>query len=177
MTLAYPFTEADSQRAYEEWGANCGPNALAFACQLPLESVRHAIPDFAAKRYTSPTMMKAALGWLGRTFTVMYDFGTGRPSKATMFGRGVALTRIQWTGPWTAPGANPKWAYRQTHWVATWRETEELAAGRVHARVFDVNGGIQSFSEWERVTVPAITHLTPRADGGWHPTHVWRIDP
>lgn len=59
--LTYPFTEADAQRAYDEWGANCGPNALAFALQIPLEEVRDVIPQFDERRYTSPTMMRQAV--------------------------------------------------------------------------------------------------------------------
>ena len=40
MNLTYPFTESDSQRAFDEWGANCGPNALAFALQIPLSAAK-----------------------------------------------------------------------------------------------------------------------------------------
>jgi hypothetical protein len=163
VTLIYPFTEADSQTAYEEWGANCGPNALAFALQLPLSTVRHAIPDFEAKRYTSPTMMKAALSALSKSFT------PGPISIEGLFYRPrISLVRIQWLGPWTVPGMNPKWAYRQTHWIATWADGDA-------AMVFDVNGGVRTFDSWKSEIVPALTAAIPRADGGWRPTHVWRL--
>lgn len=166
--LTYTFTEADSQRAYEEWGANCGPNALAFALQVPLESVRGAIPDFEAKRYTNPTMMKAALANLDRTFS---PYGFPR-LVAGMFTTVPSLTRIQWCGPWTTEGANPKWAYRQTHWIATWRESQESPP-----MVFDVNGGISEFYSWKDEIVPELTASVPRANGDWFPTHVWRVMP
>ncbi len=171
MTITdYPFTEADARRAYEEWHCNCGPSALAFALRLPLGAVRHAIPGFEEKRYTSPTMMKAALANLGRQFDAA-PCGLA-VALANLFHERMALVRVQWTGPWTAPGANPRWAYRQTHWVATWRDD-----GSGTDWVFDVNGGIASFGRWQGEIVPLLTKATPRADGGWHPTHIWRLKP
>jgi hypothetical protein len=168
--LNYPFTEEDSSKAYLEWGANCGPNALAFALQIPLEKVRGLIPDFEAKRYTSPTMMKKAIANAGRTFV------SNPADIANMFrishGGTVNLTRIQWAGPWTQPGANPKWAYRQTHWIATWGEN----SGPCREWVFDVNGGVMCFVVWKQAIVPILTAATSRADGGWFPTHVWQLD-
>lgn len=166
--MQYPFTEADSQRAYDAWGANCGPNALAFACGLHIDKVRGVIPGFEEKRYTSPTMMKQALANLGRTFTTAH---TGiAVGLANMFASETALVRIQWSGPWTAPGANAKWAYRQTHWICTFHG--QLPDG---ACVFDVNGGARSFASWQREIVPLLTSNISRADGGWFPTHIWRI--
>lgn len=168
-TLSYSFTEQEMQRASDEWGANCGPSALAFILQTDLESLRDSIPGFDTKRYTSPMMMKYALANLGKTFTT-YHGKDGKPSKATMFGREPALVCVQWTGPWTKPGVNPRWAYRQTHWIVTYMV--ELQA----AMVFDCNGGIRGFQSWEKEIVPILTALYKRADGGWFPTHVWRIN-
>jgi hypothetical protein len=161
--FTYPFTEADARAAHEEWGANCGPNALAFALQIPLEKVRPLIPGFEAKRYTSPTMMKAALANAGRSFD---NFAC---DPLTMFHDQMSLTRIQWTGPWTAPGANPKWAYRQTHWIATYQQERQPV-------VFDVNGGCRLFVDWQDEIIPLILETIPRNDGGWHPTHIWRLN-
>lgn len=178
--LTYPFTEADARQAYDDWGCNCGPASLAFVLQVPLESVRHAIPDFDSKRYTSPTMMRSGLKAMGRTVTA-YGAEDG-PTKATMFGRNASLVRIQWCGPWTQPGTNPKWAYWHTHWIVTWLERNEvepiggMKTTQAQLWVFDVNGGIQSFNLWESTVVPAITSSINRADGEWFPTHVWRLD-
>lgn len=165
LKMDYPFTQEEMELAVREWGCNCGPAALAFACQVPLRRVRHAIPGFAEKGYTSPTMMKAGLMSLGRTFESVRTKGI---SIYDMCCSPVALVRVQWTGPWTSPGANPIWAYGHTHWIATWRD-------RNVNLVFDINGGAMRLDEWERDIVPELTAMAPRRDGGWFPTHCWRL--
>lgn len=171
--MIYPFTEEQMDAAAKEWGCNCGPSALAFALQKPLEAARFAIPDFATRRYTSPTMMKAALAFHSQPYEVVRV----KPPKLgeiagpwPMFHERPALVRIQWEGPWTAPGSNPRWAYRQTHWIATWFESSAPI-------VFDCNGGIMHVRRWEAEIIPLIVQHTPRATGGWYPTHIWRLAP
>lgn len=162
--LDYPFSSADLEAASKEWGCNCGPSALAFALQLTLDTVRGAIPEFERKRYTSPSMMRAALDALRlRPFEAVSN-----PTVDDMFRETPALVRIQWSGPWTKPGSNPRWGYWYTHWIATWMD------GPVRM-IFDCNGGMFSPEEWESEIVPMLTSLHKRADGGWYPTHVWRL--
>lgn len=161
--FTYPFTEEQFRAAVEEWNCNCGPSALAFALQIGLDKVRHAIPGFAEKHYTSPTMMKAALRNLDRGFA-SYPAGVDQMFRVT-HQPSIALVRIQWTGPWTKAGANPKWAYRQTHWIACYSPD----------KVFDCNGGIRSFESWKADIAPLLASSINRADGGWFPTHVWMI--
>lgn len=173
MTVTYPFNEADARAAHDEWGCNCGPAALAFALQLKLDAVRPAIPDFAERRYTSPTMMAAALENLGRRFTAIRNPHGGRKPEvghANMFAGPVSLVRIQWTGPWTADGKTTKWAARQTHWIVCWTNGPDMWL------VFDINGGVQRFWNWKRDIVPLIVAGVPRADGGWFPANVWRLE-
>lgn len=174
MTRTYPFTEEQATAAHEEWGANCGPTALAFALGVGLDYVRESIPGFEEKRYTSPSMMKSALRNLAQEFfAAPTGLSTGL---ANMFADNIALVRVQWSGPWTQPGANPKWAYRQTHWIATWLEPHGQF-GETHLKlIFDVNGGIRPLLSWEEEIVPLILKSYPRADGGWFPTHIWRIE-
>ena len=163
--MIYTFSEHESEYAYKTWGANCGPNALAFALQTKLEAVRPHIPGFDVKQYTSPAMMKAALDSLRRPFTVV-----PKPKRADMFcQRHVALVRIQWTGPWIIDGKPQKWAARQTHWICCWTDNEGFET------VFDCNGGMMSPEWWQSEIVPAITKTIPRADGGWYPANVWRL--
>lgn len=185
MKYDYSFTEEEARAAYEEWGCNCGPSALAFALQVKLESVRYAIPGFEEKRYTSPTMMKAALQNLGKNFVSMpvHDIAKIVPvavpisPAVAMFHREISLVRVQWSGPWTQPNVNPKWAYRQTHWIAAWRLKDFGQEGGMMQleRVFDCNGGIRTFASWVEEIVPSLIATYPRADGGWFPTHVWRL--
>lgn len=167
--MTYPFTEEQMTQAAEEWGCNCGPSALAFALGKSLDEVRPAIPDFDAKRYTSPSMMKAAIKNLNAGYA---PFAPQPPSAQDrticMFHLQPSLVRIQWTGPWTKEGANPKWAYRQTHWIATCFEGESRL-------IFDCNGGLMREPRWLYEIIPLITSMYPRADGGWFPTHIWRL--
>lgn len=174
--VRYPFTEAEAKAAYDDWGCNCGPTALAFALQTTLDVVRTAIPDFDSRRYTSPTMMSEALSRLGRQVNPLRAPGKfhGKRDRlvghADMFRGPMSLVRIQWTGPWTKEGASGKWAARQTHWIACWIENEQR-------QVFDVNGGIRNFHSWEQEIVPLIVAQVPRADGGWFPANVWQLLP
>ncbi len=170
-TLDYPFTEEDSTRAHDTWGANCGPNAFAFALGLHIDKVRGMVPGFEAKCYTNPTMMRKALELANTPFT---SIAARKPRLGycadiePMFHQYTALVRIQWEGPWTEPDANPRWAYRHTHWVTTWLIQET-------AFLFDVNGGVRALQSWESEIVPLLTSEISRADGHWYPTHIYRL--
>lgn len=164
LLLAYPFSAEDVQKASEEWGCNCGPTALAFACQMPLQRARETIPGFERKFYTSPTMMKAALASLGREYESI-----SKPVLADVFdSERVSLVRVQWCGPWTKEGSNPRWAYHATHWIAAWERGSQRY-------VFDGNCGTTQFERWHNEIVPQLTALHKRADGRWFATHVWRL--
>jgi hypothetical protein len=114
------------------------------------------------KHYVNPTMMAQAIKHAGG---VIVSKPQGFFNRFPING----LARIQWTGPWTAEGANPKWRYRQTHWVASW-----LLDGWVC--IFDVNAGLIAQKDWESTTVPWIVkNCVPRADGGWYITHAWEV--
>ena len=164
----YTFSEQDAQAAYDEWGCNCGPSALAFALQISLKQVRPLLRGFEQKRYTNPTMMKVALETVNRQFSNVRPPVRGRMFDEHHFRGRMSLIRIQWTGPWTAPGVNPRWAYRQTHWITTWTERDV-------ALLFDCNGGIRGIVSWEGEIVPMLTEQIDRADGCWFPTHIWRL--
>ncbi len=153
------FTPDDAERAWEAWGCNCGPTALAVMAGLALDDVRLHLQGFDAKRYTNPTMMFDALKSIGLPF---HKIGARWPR--------YGLVRIQWEGPWTEPGVPVRARYRYTHWVAGW-DADERGYG-----VFDVNcmnngNGWVARPEWERVIVRAITEQYKRATGRWHVTH------
>jgi hypothetical protein len=171
MLTSYPFTEQDSGQALREWGANCGPNALAFALGRNIKDCKDLIPEFSEKRFTNPTMMKAALAAAGVKHRCLTQKAPDTGHYACldrMFHLEPSVVRIQWEGPWTVVGANAQWAYRHTHWIAT-----QLHCAT--AFVFDVNCGVMNFQSWDTEIVPQITESIPRATGGWFPTHVYRI--
>jgi hypothetical protein len=155
------FTAADAEAAWEAWGCNCGPGAIAGVLGMTLDQVRPHLPGFETKRYTNPSMMWAALRSLDRRFSV---------SHATDAWPRYGLARIQWEGPWTRPGVPPAAAYRHTHWVGSF-----IGADGVQA-VFDINamsaGGWITRACWSGDLVPwLLAETTPRATGGWYVTH------
>jgi hypothetical protein len=102
------FTEAESDRAHEEWKASCGPHSIAAACQLTLEEVRRAMPPY--KGWMSPTMVGETLRSLGRPYTLRKGMKTRELCEG--------INRIQWEGKWLNPGVPARVAYFHTHYVA-----------------------------------------------------------
>lgn len=149
-------TLEDAQAAYDAWGANCGPGALAAALDKTLGEVRPHLLGFDAKRYTNPTMMLNALRQLGVRWKDVPRWPTN------------GLVRVQWGGPWLRPGVPIAARYRHTHWIATRLTGDEL-------RAFDINGacvGWMPFEEWSGRLVPwLLGQVAPRNDGTWHATH------
>ncbi|HEX4302855.1 MAG TPA: hypothetical protein VHZ78_08675 [Rhizomicrobium sp.] len=158
------FTLEDAIRASDEWGANCGPGALAAIMHLTLEQVRPHMIGFEGKGYTNPTMMFDALRSIGRHWR-RTDVRWPR----------YGLARIQWEGPWTKPGVPLRARYRQTHWVGSARSNGETG-------IFDINAignGTGWCSEviWANSLVPHILkECVPRADGRWHITHAIEVE-
>jgi hypothetical protein len=157
------FTHADANRAYDEWGCNCGPGALAAVLDITLDQARPLIPGFDAKRYTSPSMMNAALRAFGRSWR---KIGAQWPE--------YGLARIQWEGPWTEPGVPMVARYRHTHWVGAQR-------GRADIGIFDINcmnngTGWVSLSDWAGYVAPWLSALTKHATGKWHLTHAIEVN-
>jgi hypothetical protein len=152
------FSLEDAVSAADAWGANCGPGALAAVLGLSLNQVRPHLGDFESKRYMNPMLMFAALRSLGVTWR---NAAEGWPDRG--------LIRIQWEGPWTAPGVPVRVRYRHTHWVGS-----RLCRGEVE--VFDINcmcvGGWVPLPEWSGRVVPwLLKECHPKANGRWHSTH------
>jgi hypothetical protein len=167
MTPLQTFTKPEMEAAIAEWGCNCGPAALAVAAQVSLDKARRAIPGFDRLKFTNPTAMRTAL----ETLKVKY---TKAPSltPADLTYDGLSIVRIQFAGPWDKKGANPRWGYQHTHWIATWQNIQDE---QLVAFAFDINGGFRPFRSWHDAVLPQLIANDKRRDGGWRPTHVWRV--
>lgn len=162
------FTAADADRAAEQWGANCGPGAIAAILGMTLDEVRPHMGDFEAKGYTNPTLMFETLNRIGVTWRAM---------------RGVkrwpcyGLVRVQWEGPWTQPGVPMRARYRYTHWVGA------DARNPANIGIFDINAiangtGWCSLEHWSQILVPwLLSEAVPRANGRWHLATVIEVTP
>ncbi len=150
---------------------NCGPGALCAVADLRPEEALPYLRGFDRKHYTNPSMMQEALHKLKIPFQRVYEclgHGEARNPVYPFFG----LVRIQWAGPWTAPGVPVRARYRHTHWVA-W--------DNVSFQVFDINamcaGGWIDLFEWRDQLVPwLLREVEPKAAGHWWPTHCWQIN-
>ncbi len=161
------FTPEDFGAAAEQWGANCGPGAIAAMLGLSMHQLRPYMGDFERKRYTNPTLMWETLKRLGCGWHLVKP-----PTAWPRYG----LVRVQWEGPWTKPGVPMRARYRHTHWVGA------IAGNPQNIGIFDVNAlgngsGWCSLADWGDVIVPwLLKECVPRADGAWHLTHVVEID-
>lgn len=160
------FTAEDADRAHADWGANCGPGAIAAICRLTLDELRPHLGDFERKRYTNPTLMweildRLKVRWTLKKPPVWPDYG---------------LVRIQWHGPWMREGVPLRARYRHTHWVGAARN------GLGEIGVFDINAigngsGWASLQNWTSILVPwLLEECVPRADGVWSITHAVEVD-
>lgn len=179
MKMPVPrFTLDEAQRAGDEWGFNCGPAAIAAIANLTLEELRPRLCGFEAKGYTNPTLMWQILEGLGIRFR---SRGIADNVPVLAWPR-FGLARVQWEGPWTAPGVPMRVRYRHTHWVAAVSDPRDWTTpGWEEPRIFDVNcmcvGGWIPLSEWAGSLVPwLLKQCEPKASGLWHLTHSVEIE-
>lgn len=164
-----------AERANDEWGANCGPAALAAIMGMTLDEVRPHMGDFERKRYTNPTLMFGALRSIGAEWRAL-----PRKDGAVWDWPRYGLCRVQWEGPWTASGVPIRVRYRHTHWIGVCAPDLKYSSA---IGIFDVNClsnglGWVSRLDWEVMVVPwLLKRCEPRASGKWHLTHVIEIDP
>ncbi len=175
------FNLDDALHAGQLWGANCGPGAIAAITGLTLAELRPHMGDFECKRYTNPTLMWRVLKKLGVKYRCTLVDQSSESQGWLAFPE-YGLARVQWEGPWTAPGVPIAARYRHTHWVGS------ASNGADHASpaweelyVFDINaicaGGWIPYSEWAGSLVPwLLKQCEPKSSGRWHITHAVHID-
>lgn len=173
--LRFSFDEAE--KAGEEWGFNCGPAAVAAMCGMSISELRPHLSDFENKHYTNPTLMWEILRNLGVRWKNTLNQCSSEHQGMLAWPR-FGLVRVQWEGPWTAPGVPMRVRYRHTHWVGAVSFGSDLAVpGWEEPKIFDVNclpsGGWVPLSQWSEHVVPWILkQCQPKANGRWHLTHV-----
>jgi len=141
----------DLDSAFDEWGCNCGPAALAAILERPAAEVRAFFPGFEKRRYANPSQMLAACKAAGVLASIRTSYPWGSWP--------IKLVKIQWGGSWLKPGVHPGAAYARTHWIAV--------RGRA---TFDVNVGYWvDADEWGKEVAPYIMEHVKGCDGTWHP--------
>lgn len=158
------FDGADLDRAHADWGCNCGPAALAACLGWSLDEVRPHLGEFERRGFMSPSMMLAAIASAGfRTRPIPASSPDSLPAHG--------LLRVQWGGPWLAPGVPPKAAYRYTHWIACKR-----FGGPEDVAVFDVNcPAWQPMARWQHGTAIVLMDAVKRCDRTFGFTHRWEV--
>lgn len=150
-----PYGVEDARRAWDSWGANCGPWAVAALLGVGMDAVRPLFPWFPERPYTKETDLRRVLDEAGLVWS---EETQGWPAQG--------LVRMAWHGPWWDDvGVDPFARLRRSHWVAT-LDTEQ---GRF---LFDGNaiaeGGWVTLDRWSQVWAPWIASLeSADASGAW----------
>lgn len=149
-------TPPDAHEAHRQWGANCGPCAIAALLGKSLAEVRPHLDGFSRRRYMNPTHVRAALESLGQRVTRTRKGAYPAREGCCWPQRGLAF--IQFSGEWDrAPVAVQ---YKHTHWIATVRIDN-------HRQVYDVSAeGWLSFSGWLDGVLPYLCN-DHRATDWW----------
>jgi hypothetical protein len=164
------FTSDDLDAANAAWGFNCGPSALAVIAGLKPEQLRPHLGDFERKGYTNPTLMFAALRSLGLRYTLV------RLVEGQVIWPRHGLARVQWSGPWCAPGVPYGARYRRTHWVACHHDPSfGTCIHDINAMHERCNGWLDEYT-WSAKLVPALLRACePKADGEFWVTHTIEV--
>jgi hypothetical protein len=149
------YTEADSEAAYKEWKATCGPHSIAAACGKTLEEVRAAMVEASVnyRGWMSPTQVMNTLIALGEFH------GVTKGLKTMDLCNGIS--RVQWEGKWLNPGVPARVAYFHTHLVAHFNGMVLCTACLVDAWV--------PVDKWRHF------HLNTEPPSPFHVTHHWPI--
>jgi hypothetical protein len=126
------FTLDDAQRARDEWNFSCGPAALAVVSGLTLQDLRPQMGDFESKGYTNPTLMFDCLNRLGINWKPRKARGpTGWHSDGLHVWPRFGLCRVQWEGPWMAPGVPIRPGCDRGSWVSLDRGGLDMSSALV----------------------------------------------
>lgn len=155
-----PYTDEQSQKAYDDWQATCGHHSIAAASQRPLEDVRKAIPNY--RGWMSPMQILKTLFHLKQGFHYRKDLHTQDIPDSP----NPQILRLQFEGSWLNPGVPAAAAYHHTHYIA-------VLGNEVMDPMIDSSVLIDK-SAWLETQDIRVTQSKPKATG-WHFTHAWEI--
>lgn len=157
------YNEAQSNEANRLWKASCGHHSIAAAVGIHIDDVRPHLTH--EKGWMNPTNISHTLDSLGISYDLTKGH-TGRGADAFC----VGINRIQFEGPWTAPGKPPAAAYRYTHYVAMMKQPD--FPGKILDTIIASHIWLH-FPGW----LDAIAQYS-KEDGttGYHVTHHWKIE-
>lgn len=172
------FTPTDMDDANIAWLANCGPGALAALLGVQVMEVRPRFPHFPEKARTNLTQMQEAMGRSRReTPAPPVELAPAGPFPRI---ERAAMVQIQWTGRWTSPAANARYAWadmlKNSHWTAA-RMTPAHGLW-----VYDVNfnidgpvsGGWMPVAAWERNIAPSMIK-EKKSRTGWYAKEILHL--
>lgn len=160
------FGPDEIRAAYELWGCNCGPAALAACLGLELDAIRSAIGRFDQLGYINREMMFEAVVKLG--FRCREDLVADQDGVDRYPSHGLCL--VQFGGPWIdGEKPNPKWASRHTHWIA-------CKIVGVQTWIFDINClGWSTYQRWAEGTMPFLSKADRYRDGTYFLRNSWEV--
>lgn len=171
MSLPILHAPTDVDEAYERWGANCGPCALAAATGRSVDAVRAAVSDPAEqlelgepplhyRGYMGIGHMRRALEVL--RVPILRTWQAQPPDfLASLEGteERAVLVMVLWSGPWNAV---PRAAATHRHFV-TYRQICLDPRGR--GWTYDGNVGWLPHAIWAHEIAPQL--MPKRGDGKW----------
>jgi hypothetical protein len=175
-SLLYEPSDVDEQ--WKEWGANCGPSAIAALVGREVKDVRAAVEHAAGGEKSKKKGRSGRwLGYMhaGHLISVLQAFGLDpkRTNFAPKQGRWPrkGLAMIQTEGPWCHPPAKPTARFRYTHTVAV------IDAGPpLGVLVYDGNAEGWAKEEWWAEHVMKKLVKLEKGATGWHITTTLEIN-
>jgi hypothetical protein len=153
------YTPPDVDQAHAEWGANCGPAALAAIIGSPLAAVKDAFQryGFGQRGYCNPSQMVQAVRDLGHSAELTRHARTGiRGREFPQHG----VVFLQFTSEYIDCLPIPA-QYRLTHWIGM------HSFGGDSLCVYDVNSGWEPWQDWCVEVWPRLAAANRNATESW----------
>jgi hypothetical protein len=174
--IVYEPSDVDEQ--HEEWGANCGPTAIAALTHREVKDVRGLVEHVAnGERAKKKGLNGLWLGYMnaGHLTTALSELGHSpkrsdfKPSEWKWPKKGLAMVQIE--GPWCYPPAKPAARFRYTHTVAV-----VDAGGDIGVLVYDGNVGEWAWEKWWAEKIMGWLVGEEKRATGWYVTTTLEVE-